>query len=392
MVQDYSFLKLSTSINAAIASLGLPNHIDIYDFSFITLGTVDITRMITSSNVDVVFNSDYKTELVTLCDDLVKDITANTAVYELTDSETGIKQIGFEIVNIGTVYPYLGVPMLLKFTHTTGTEVFYSVPFHVSDDLKWTSVLDFKATHYYQNTDYINAPFSQRIRLKNYQDGMNNETQKETYVQANGNTVQKHAIARVSYNYEGRNASFNTIDSLLNALESGIVYIDGYRMTTCTAPEIGKRIGQTNVMPVSFKAYLNKNDVLLPSYQIFAPFSLVSTVPTGSNVLGSTSSFLVGTFSAPLILGAGSITVYDSLGAVLATYTAVDNIGTGNLLVIDMTGLISATGDYYVQSQGLFYDGFGNLIEITNTTDWAFSVIHGDWLSTDWDPADWLIY
>jgi hypothetical protein len=276
---------------------------------------------------------------------------------------------------------------MMKFTHTTGSEVFYSNPFHVTEQVKGTTYINYKSNSYYKNTDYINASFYQGIRLKNYLDKLNDETEIESYLQDNGAKVTKRTNPVFSYDYKIDNISFNTVEAFAIALKNGIVYLNGYRATSAIKLDVGERYGNSNRMSSTFKAYLNKNEQLAVGYQIFAPFELTTFSPTGILTIASLPMYITGTFSSDIVLGTGTLTIYNDLGAAILTLTEADILTLGNGFTATLTGII-ANGVYTVVSTlGMFNSVFGDSVIINET----FEVTGGDWLSTDWLSTDWLI-
>jgi hypothetical protein len=100
-----------------------------------------------------------------------------------------------------------------------------------------------------------------------------------------------------------------------------------------------------------------------------------------------------GTFNRPITLGTGTVELYKD-GVLHHTYTQADITLVGNDgFTIDMTGDVTTTGVYHHEiSEGLFVSVYNEDFSISNDTDWTYEVVTGDWLSTDWDSNDFLIY
>ena len=127
---DNSFIRLKPSFNQAKQMFDSKVANKRY-YDCISLHPNETYLQITNSDTDIVFGNSYKASIIDCNEKELKDITDNVSIYEGTDSN-GIRQIAFEIVNIGK--SWYGNPVFLKLESTIGSDVFYSNAFTVSDE------------------------------------------------------------------------------------------------------------------------------------------------------------------------------------------------------------------------------------------------------------------
>lgn len=385
---DYSFIRLKPTLAEAL-DLGDANISNIFNFGFVQLHPNERYLQITNSDVDIVFNGDYKVEIIDLCQKVLKDITTNVAIFEGTNSETGIKNISFEILSIGQ--SFYSKPILLKFSSTFGNYCFYSNPFTISDRIEGTTRIEYRDYGVKYGFDYVNFDFYQSIRVKAFYTKPTNETEKSTYLQTSGSKISAETTISLAYNYTIEYINNLWQEALSRLSEHRVIYIDNIRTTTLsfTTDELQ---GTSNYYSGKILAYRNANDKLNPQFQIFEIFNLVSKSPLG--LYSSTTTFIeiAGTFNKPITLGTGYLRLYNkTTGTLVFSFTEASVTVFGNNLTIDITGLITDISEYYITfTSGLFLSPYLETLQISNNTDWVFATQVGDWLNTDWNNNDWL--
>lgn len=94
---------------------------------------------------------------------------------------------------------------------------------------------------------------------------------------------------------------------------------------------------------------------------------------------------IIGTFNRNITLGTGFLRVYKD-NALFLTFDENDIVVTNNVFTIDITNLFPNNGEYYINfTTGLFISIFGEVYPgITNTTDWAFRIVDGEYDGTEY--------
>lgn len=271
------FLKLQpTFLQAKL--IGDPRQSIYRYYDCINLHPQETYLQITSGNFDIVFNGDYNVFLIDCNEIVLKDITNNVFVEEFTD-KFGIRQIAFEIVNIGQEF---NTNVFLKFVHTTGTNVYYSNPFQISsENLRYSVRLDYKSYNFYQGTDYTNAPFYQSIRLIGQFEGIVDETENATYIQSSGTVISQNPTLVFSSAYKFEDINDFTFLALSLALKSDLVFIDGKRSTDKAVLKKGERLGNSNLYDCDVNLYISEQ-TYLASFQIAPIFAIIENNPIGA--------------------------------------------------------------------------------------------------------------
>lgn len=391
LIIDNSLIRLKPTLAEAL-DMDDSKTADIFCYEFVKLRTDETYLQITNSEVDIVFNGNAKIEIITCCEDVLFDITSNVAIYEGTNSETGIKNIAFEIVNIGKAFG--GKRVLLRFTNTVDSSVvFYSNFFNISDDSDRTTYVEYKGYNVEYGFDYNTFDFTQKIRCGFYFTKPTNETEKKSYLQSTGNRIASESIVSLSYNHVIEYISNFFQEQFSTVIEHNIIYLDGIRATqiSFTTEDL---LGSSNFYTGKLTAYKNKRDKLNIRLQIFPNFDLLTRSPLGYYTLATVPATIYGKFNVIKTLGAGKLTLWNkTTGAIVKQFLPADITSIDEEFTAGLTGLITTNGDYYITiDSGLFISENGQSFEITNDTDWAFNVSDGDWLSTDWLSTDWLIH
>ena len=95
---------------------------------------------------------------------------------------------------------------------------------------------------------------------------------------------------------------------------------------------------------------------------------------------------IIGTFNRNITLGTGFLRVYKD-NALFLTFDENDIEVENNVFTIDITNLFPDNGEYYINfTTGLFISLlFGEVYPgITNTTDWAFRIVDGEYDGTEY--------
>jgi hypothetical protein len=375
-MQDLSFIRLEPNFQDAKYT-GASNMASIFFFGQICLSPDETYLQTTNTPSGIAFDGNYEVTIVDCNDVELQDITNNVAINERTIN--GLPQIDFEIVNIGS--DYYAKTVFLKFKHTVSNYVWYSNPLNI--------------TNYFINEtsrfDYKNATdsFYQSIRLKTYFTVNDAESQSSEYVTYDGKKLTSRLITTEIEKYIFDKIDNFTYRRLNNLLSRNIIYLNGNRVTDKQTLPSKDRAGDSNIFNIDFKVAIDYNETYTEVLQIFEQLALVDQTP-----LGFYSSFIpteiIGSFNRNITLGVGTLTIYKD-NVLFATYNQGDIAVVDNEFTIDILGLLVDNGDYYINfTSGLFTDALGNTIAITNDTDWAFSLIDGEFSATDFDNTEFL--
>jgi len=99
------------------------------------------------------------------------------------------------------------------------------------------------------------------------------------------------------------------------------------------------------------------------------------------------------TFTQDVVLGTGSLTVYDAdTAAVYISYPTSAMSVAGAVVTIDISNDFPDNGSWYVLFPiGVFKGAlFGADFELSDDSVWRFSITDGDWNNADWNNADWF--
>jgi hypothetical protein len=257
---DFSFLPLKPSFSEAINALGDPNISNFNYHNIVIINPLEGCLQISNSPINIAFNGDFEVEVVNCRQESIANITANTYIREFTD-QNGIIQICWEIKNLAVDFGQEVV--FLKFTHTTGSEVWYTTTVLITKDyIEETSRFEYKSFRVFQGTDYVRADSMQRIRIKAYYDRPSDETEIKSYFQiTNGQEVSAQAIIKSSEIYKLDYVTPFVFKRMNVLLVHDVVYIDGVRVTDKNTLKSNERIGQTNLMRSEFQCSKNENDI-----------------------------------------------------------------------------------------------------------------------------------
>lgn len=265
---DYSFIKLAKTEDNENPAISKINYSDC-----IQLATDEIYTQISNNKDGIAFDNDYSVFVVDCENTELLDITSKVDIYEFTD-KNGINQVIFTIDSIGHDFGF--IPLKLKFSKTTGLDIWYSNELVITDDfIEETTRFDYKANGYFHGISYDIINIKQSIRLRCFFDRLDNETEIKDYYQiTRGNTISTRALFKESSHYKFSNITpfvFRRINILLIHDD---VYIDTFRMTNKTIVKGSERLGLSNLSEAEFSAFIDKNEiyisglqpVLLPNY------------------------------------------------------------------------------------------------------------------------------
>lgn len=387
---DYSFIRLKPTLNDALNIGDSPLSQFIYYNQIHLLPSENYLQI---SNLDngISFDGDYKAELVDCEDNLLADITSRFAIYEFID-KNGINQIAFEFAQVGLDFGFQAV--LLKLTHTTGSDIYYSNPFILTDEFSYeTTRFDYKSYGYLNGISYDKVPFYQSIRLNFWFDNVENQTEVSDYYQiSNGNTISNRALYKQLEKYKSEYLNRFVYERANVLLINDVIYCTTTRITNKPQIKNSDRIGYSNLFESSFSCFKNYNDVFEWDYQIAQRLSLIDKSPFNLYTLSTLPTEINGTFNKNITKNIGTIELRDKdTDALLAYYTEDDIAIVDNLFTIDITGVIVSNGNYYIKiSNDLFYSGLEIFNGIDNNNEWVFSVTNGDFNNADFNNTDFF--
>jgi hypothetical protein len=209
---------------------------------FIQMLPNETFKQISNSPVDIAFGGNLKVELINDCQEVLLDVTDKFNYNEFTD-RNGIRQIAFEFGNIGVDFYYELV--FLKLTHTVSDSVFYSNGFLISDNLIEETTL----------FEYFDKPNEyQNIRLQCFKNDIDIVTDSTEYTQLSGRVVSLRKIITQVDKYKMYTCDFFTYNRLVYLLNSGFIYLNGFRISNKPQPTKGERIEDSNFFDVDFDA------------------------------------------------------------------------------------------------------------------------------------------
>lgn len=391
---DNSFIRLKPSFNQAKQMFDSKVANKRY-YDCISLHPNETYLQITNSDTDIVFGNSYKASIIDCNEKELKDITDNVSIYEGTDSN-GIRQIAFEIVNIGK--SWYGNPVFLKLESTIGSDVFYSNAFTVSDEnTKETIRLNYKSFGNYQSTDYKNFNYFQSIRVKAFFGSSQDETENATYTQVDGNVLSQNPIIVFSESYTIQEINNFTFRALSIALKSDIVYLDLFRVTDKTQLKNGDVLGRSNLTMAEFIVHRNLDETFIDANQITEAFLLINKYPNKYISLSvANNNKITASFNKNVMLGIdGYMKIYQVGGFLKATLYPSDFDVIGNTIQskLPISNYVNDFADYYINfTTDLFNSVSDEKTELTNNTEWTFKIGRGDFKNSDFLNSDFLIY
>lgn len=387
---DYSFIRLKPTLNEALNIGNSPLSQYIY-YNQIHLLPCENYLQTTNVKDGIVFNGDYKAELIDCNENVLADITQNVGIYEFID-KNGINQISFELAKLNLDFGFK--ELLLKLTHTVSNDAFYSNQFVLTADCSYeTSRFDYKSYGYVNGVSYDKVPYYQSIRLNFWFDNVENETEVSDYYQiSNGNTISNRALYKQLEKYKAEYLTRFAYERANIMLISDVIYIDGVRITNKPQVKNGERLGYSNLFDGSFACYKDYNDTYTYGYQIASPLSLTNQSPLGIYTLATLPTEITGTFNRNIVLNTGTIEIRKTSDDSLIQYFIEDDIiVVGNTFTIDITGVITLNDSYYITiSNNLFSSGCETFNGIDDNSSWIFQTSLGDFNNADFNNTDFF--
>ena len=363
-------IRLQNTLSKAL-DLRLNQNAEIGYFDQVVLSPNEIYYQITNSDVNIVFNGNYKVYVADLCGNNLLEITEKVFIEEQTDSK-GIRQIGFEIVNIGEDFYF--EELLLKFVNNLNGQTWYSNPLIITDEAKstrfeYTSVNTFAGFEYPKFTAKM-----QSIRLNCRFNTLSNEITGSEYTNEIGNKVSSVSIMTDLESYIFDKLDNYTYRTLAYILNHPIKYLNGNRVTNSVLPKDIEITGGSNFGASDFKVAMNYNEVYNSTLQVAEHLELLNITPLGAYTIDSIPQFITLTFNHNISLQTGSIILFSGISGILETFTTASI--TDNILSIDITGMITEIDVYkIIVSDGFITSDFGTFeggIYDFNLTDAEF--------------------
>lgn len=399
---DRSFLFLKQSIAEVYDALDDTQMAMIWKRDYLQFGTTDTIRQTTNCPVDFNMAQDFKCELVTHCDILVKDITENVTLCQFQNQETGLYNAIIEIANLGTIQSR---PVHLKFTQTTQpTNIWYSNPFQVTDKLEDTTYFEYRDYGVTYGIDYGTTDVYNTIRLKGHFTKSTNATNRNTYQQVgeNGNMIRQKLNVSLPQNFITEYQDEYGLRAFAYMCAMSVVYIcKGYKSYGERATNIvdtsDELLGSTNFFAAGFVANIDQTDVrAINQLAITTPFKLLQAglQPSGIYIVSEASTLSIkGFFNKDITIGGGKLIVYKN-GVQFKLYQTPDitPVGSNGFEITDFIGQITEAADYYIKfTTGLFFSPIMETYGVVNTTEWAWSVVDEvDYDSDDYDTNDYF--
>lgn len=376
-----SAIRLKNKLSDAL-DLRLNDNAILGSFDQVILNPAEVYYQITDSNIDIVFNGNYKVYVANLCGENILEITSKVFIEEQTDSQ-GIKQIGFEIVNINQDFYFDNV--ILKFENTLNNQFWYSNPVLITAEIQgtrfeYTSVNELFGIDY----DKFNAKM-QSIRLNCRFNTLSNEITGSEYTNEIGNKVSSLSIITDNESYIFDKLDNYTYRVLSRILNHPIKYINGYRATNSVLPKDIEIYGRSNFGASDFKVSMNYNEKYNTILQVAEPLQLLSITPFGSYTLASVPSEIVLTFNHDIYIEYGNLILSSGLSGDLITFT--NGIITNNIVTFDVSGLILENATYYINiSSGFISSYFGSF----EGGFFDFNVSEAEYEEDDYEGIDYF--
>ena len=377
-------IRLKNSLEKAL-DLRLNQNAEIGYFDQVILSPKEFYYQITNSDVDIVFNGNYKVFVADLCDNNLLEITDKVYIEEQVDSK-GIRQIGFEIVSIGQDFYF--EELLLKFVNTLNGQIWYSNPLLITDEVKGT-LFNYTSVNAFAGFDYPKFTAKmQSIRLNCKFNTLSNEITGSEYTNEIGNKVSSVSIMTDLESYIFDKLDNYTYRVLAYMLNHPIKYINGNRVTNSVLPKDIEIVGSSNFGASDFKVAMNYNELYNSKLQVAQPLILVDKKPFGNYTLLSLPNEIELTFNHDIELLTGTITLTQITPTSQIISTFVSGVITDNILTIDISGLIIENGTYQITvSNNFITSDFGSL----GFTQWEFVVSDGEFDNTEFDNTEFLI-
>lgn len=388
MVIDNSFIRLKESLAEAL-DVGDPS-VSTHDYhNIIQVVPSQKYLQITNTENGIAFNQDYTVKVVNCKGIVIADITPSVYIKEFID-ENGLQQIAFELAYLNV--DFYNESIILQFAKNNSNDVWFSNPILITEYRSWETVrFDYSSVGRFEEISYERAgALYQSISLRCFYDKPVPEVESGSYKQIS----RPREVKTGSRIYRKRNFIFEYVNPfVLEAatvlLQHDLLYINGDRCTHTPGLKDGKREGDSNLIPTEFLASIDRTDNYIAVFQIASAFDLTQKTPEGVYTINTFPNQIQGKFNKQIVLGTGTITVYRNDGSTLQTFTETDIVVNGNIFSIPFATPVD--GSYYIQiSNGLFSSGTEVYAGISNTTDWVFEIMAGEYDETEYDETEYF--
>ena len=319
----------------------------------------------------VVFVGGIKVELIDSCGTVLEDVT-NFFAYD-TFVKDGLPQINWEFGKTGKDYYFKR--LFLKITDLINENVYYSSGFIMTSmDSELSTEFVYREIGRFRGIPYDLKDFYQRIRFYKcyYKDSSNVSNLKE-YTQTDGKIANYRDVPTY-----GKKFIFDkldiAIDNRINQMFAhSILYANEERMKLISY-EPNEVVGDTNWKTATFNLNPQGGYFTLPS-QIFQDFKLLDYSPKGNYTVDNFPAGLYGQFTTDIILGIGTIKIFDEFNTLITTFTQDDIAVASNYFEVDNSAFVKTIKGYYVIiSEGLFKGVGCSEFKITSPSEWTFEI------------------
>jgi hypothetical protein len=371
---DKAFLRLVTDFSVAKGEMMVSSQY--IDKDTIVISPTNKFLQISNSLTSIAFDDSYIVELVDCTDNAMLDITNKIYINEFQDIN-GIYQIAFEIAPIQT--DFYNENLFIRFKHTGSDLTLWSNPILLTDNVQ-TIRLDYKNYSYYQGTDYSRANYYQSIEIKAFYNLPSTKENTKITTLTNGNIRRSRTTQALEYSYTIESIDTFTIDRLMVALNSDVVYLNGVRFKVSENVQSDERQGMTNQFSSTFKGQFEANDTYIADYQIAPPFVGVYN-PLGNYALSALPIEAQAGFNYAL-QSVINVQLYFNNSLLVNIIPEVLN----NTFSFDLPTL--EIGEYYVLFQATSVLG---QTFTANSNTWAFVISEGEFDRTEFDNIEFLV-
>jgi len=370
---DNPFIKLNTDFQTA----RFDRMVDSQFFygSGIALHPEEKYLQISNSKVNIAFGESYKVEVIDCAENVLHTVTDKFFLYSFQE-HNGIYQIAYEILPLGIDTGFEKV--YFKFTGLSNDAVFYSNDVIITDEIVKTSFrIDYK--------NYTNdlANYYQSIRILGYYNGIEEKQESTIYTTINGKVRRSRVIQNFESSFYLESINTEAFKSIANSLTSDILYLNGERATVLNELKAGEREGKTNRFSAEFTTILNEDETFVYENQIAPIFAYTDLTPLGTYSLATIPLLGEAIFNY-------NITTFESLNLYNSdTNTLVQEITSfvisGNSIQFSMPVLLNGNYNFVLLQ---VESNLGEQIDV----NWSFTIQDGDFLNTDFDANDFLIF
>lgn len=380
---DKSFLRLVNDFSLAKNEI-----IQISQFVYknnIVINPFKPTLQITNSEVNIAFDNSYIVELVDCDNNSVLNITEKVFINEFQDIN-GIYQLAFEILPIQVDFNFK--QLFLRFTHTISNDVYWSNPINVTENIQ-TIRIDYKNYEYYEGISYDKVNLYQSIEIDAYVSGTAPKETTKIYTKLNGNIRSSRPIQAIEYTFNIDAIDSFTLDRLMVALNSELVYINGNRFVKSDSVSVDDRQGLSNLFPCNFKGQFIEKDVYNSSFQIAGNFNYSYLLPLG---IYTQSNFIYSLVELSFNQNIKEVSYiklynYDTEEFVLnLPFNFNPNISPN--LEVNFTTILP-NGNYFVVTElNSVYD---QELKILDKEVWNFSIVNGEYNNSEYNNLNYTI-